>query len=79
MHIYFEIVNLLIYFLLVIIKTIDQNAIKFVLNLTQFHLFVTMAGLNKEFRKMLSENASFKSLMIKDIHEASDGTRKVVS
>ncbi|XP_039115591.1 dual-specificity RNA methyltransferase RlmN [Dioscorea cayenensis subsp. rotundata] len=37
-----------------------------------------LAGLNKEFRKMLSENASFKSLMIKDIHEASDGTRKIL-
>ncbi|KAM0938105.1 putative 23S rRNA (adenine(2503)-C(2))-methyltransferase [Dioscorea sansibarensis] len=37
-----------------------------------------LAGLNKEFRKMLSENASFKSLIVKDIHEASDGTRKIL-
>ncbi|KAH7651039.1 23S rRNA (adenine2503-C2)-methyltransferase protein [Dioscorea alata] len=37
-----------------------------------------LAGLNKEFQKMLSKNASFKSLIIKDIHEASDGTRKIL-
>ncbi|KAK1327267.1 hypothetical protein QJS10_CPA01g01325 [Acorus calamus] len=33
-------------------------------------------GLNKDFRKMLSENAEFKALTLKDILTASDGTRK---
>lgn len=34
-------------------------------------------GLNKDFKKMLSEKADFKALAVKDIHTASDGTRKV--
>jgi hypothetical protein len=34
-------------------------------------------GLNKDFKKMLSENADFKALAVKEIHAASDGTRKV--
>ncbi|KAJ0985831.1 hypothetical protein J5N97_004187 [Dioscorea zingiberensis] len=37
-----------------------------------------LAGLNKEFRKMLSDNASLKSLIVKDIRESSDGTRKIL-
>lgn len=34
-------------------------------------------GLNKNFRKMLSENAEFKALSLKQIISAADGTRKV--
>lgn len=34
-------------------------------------------GLNKDFKKMLSENAEFKALTLKEIITASDGTRKV--
>lgn len=34
-------------------------------------------GLNKDFKRMLNENARFKSLSVKDIVTASDGTRKV--
>lgn len=40
-----------------------------------FCIFFT--GLNKEFRKMLSEHAEFKALNLKDILTASDGTKKV--
>ncbi|THU68439.1 hypothetical protein C4D60_Mb08t03900 [Musa balbisiana] len=36
-----------------------------------------LAGLNKEFRKMLSENSSLMALSVKDVLTASDGTRKV--
>nr|GLL32742.1 uncharacterized protein LOC109171965 [Ipomoea trifida] len=35
-----------------------------------------LEGLNKEFRKMLSEHAEFKALNLKDIRTASDGTKK---
>ena len=34
-------------------------------------------GLNKDFKKMLNENAEFKALTQKEIRTASDGTRKV--
>lgn len=37
-----------------------------------------LAGLNKEFRKNLSENAALKALSVKDIQTASDGTRKIL-
>ncbi|CAN6482806.1 unnamed protein product [Victoria cruziana] len=37
-----------------------------------------LQGLNKDFRAMLSENAEFKALSLKDIHISSDGTRKVL-
>ncbi|URE22554.1 Radical SAM superfamily [Musa troglodytarum] len=37
-----------------------------------------LAGLNKEFRKMLSENASLMALSVKDVLIASDGTRKIL-
>lgn len=33
--------------------------------------------MNKDFKKMLSANAEFKALSLKEIHTASDGTRKV--
>lgn len=36
-----------------------------------------LIGLNKDFRKMLSENAEFKALSLKEIVTAADGTRKV--
>ncbi|XP_070018536.1 uncharacterized protein [Nicotiana sylvestris] len=36
-----------------------------------------LEGLNKDFRKMLSEHAEFKTLNLKDILTASDGTKKV--
>ncbi|XP_072969050.1 uncharacterized protein [Typha angustifolia] len=42
------------------------------------HSHDELAGLNKEFRKMLSENASLKALTVKDILTASDGTRKIL-
>jgi len=35
------------------------------------------SGLNKDFKKMLNENAEFKALALKEIRTASDGTRKV--
>lgn len=35
-----------------------------------------IAGLNKDFKKMLTDNADLKALSIKDILTASDGTRK---
>ena len=34
-------------------------------------------GLNKDFKKMLSENAEFMALSLKEICTAADGTRKV--
>lgn len=43
------------------------------------HSHEELEGLNKDFRKMLSENASFKALSVKDIVTASDGTRKEVA
>lgn len=38
---------------------------------------VYCVGLNKDFKKMLSEHAEFKALSLKDIYTASDGTKKV--
>ncbi|XVF84958.1 hypothetical protein PTKIN_Ptkin17bG0080700 [Pterospermum kingtungense] len=35
-----------------------------------------LEGLNKDFKKMLSEHAEFRALSLKDILTASDGTRK---
>ncbi|KAL6192518.1 hypothetical protein ACLB2K_033606 [Fragaria x ananassa] len=37
-----------------------------------------LEGLNKDFRKMLSENAEFKALCLKEIVTAADGTRKIL-
>ncbi|CAL9775520.1 unnamed protein product [Musa acuminata subsp. burmannicoides] len=37
-----------------------------------------LSGLNKEFRKMLSENSSLMALSVKDVLTASDGTRKIL-
>ncbi|PNX93995.1 dual-specificity RNA methyltransferase RlmN-like protein, partial [Trifolium pratense] len=37
-----------------------------------------LEGLNKDFKKMLSENADFMALAVKEIHAASDGTRKIL-
>ncbi|XP_027154181.1 uncharacterized protein LOC113754060 isoform X2 [Coffea eugenioides] len=37
-----------------------------------------LEGLNKDFKKMLGEHADFKALSLKDIHTASDGTRKIL-
>lgn len=37
-----------------------------------------LEGLNKDFKKMLSENAELKALTLKEIITASDGTRKEV-
>ncbi|XP_062159305.1 uncharacterized protein LOC133866701 [Alnus glutinosa] len=37
-----------------------------------------LEGLNKDFNKMLSENAEFKALSLKKILTASDGTRKIL-
>ncbi|KAI9107839.1 hypothetical protein K1719_021175 [Acacia pycnantha] len=37
-----------------------------------------LEGLNKDFKKMLSENAEFRALSLKEIHAASDGTRKIL-
>ncbi|XP_070023594.1 uncharacterized protein [Nicotiana sylvestris] len=37
-----------------------------------------LKGLNKDFRKMLSEHAEFKTLNLKDILTASDGTKKML-
>ncbi|XP_020265068.1 LOW QUALITY PROTEIN: uncharacterized protein LOC109840734 [Asparagus officinalis] len=42
------------------------------------HSHDELEGLNKDFKKMLSENASFKALSVKDIFTASDGTRKIL-
>lgn len=36
-----------------------------------------LIGLNKDFKKMISEHAEFGALSVKDIRSASDGTRKV--
>ncbi|KAJ0007894.1 hypothetical protein Pint_30411 [Pistacia integerrima] len=38
---------------------------------------VYCVGLNKDFKKMLSEHAEFKALSLKDIYTASDGTKKI--
>lgn len=37
-----------------------------------------LEGLNKDFKKMLGEHADFKALSPKNIHTASDGTRKIL-
>ncbi|KAJ7943632.1 Dual-specificity RNA methyltransferase [Quillaja saponaria] len=37
-----------------------------------------LEGLNKNFKKMLCENAEFKALSLKEIRMASDGTRKIL-
>ncbi|KAH7510743.1 hypothetical protein FEM48_ZijujUnG0054600 [Ziziphus jujuba var. spinosa] len=37
-----------------------------------------LEGLNKDFKKMLSENAEFKALSLKRILTASDGTKKIL-
>lgn len=37
-----------------------------------------LEGLNKDFKKMLSENAELKALTLKEIITASDGTRKIL-
>ncbi|KAJ1689660.1 hypothetical protein LUZ63_013815 [Rhynchospora breviuscula] len=37
-----------------------------------------LEGLNKDFRKMIDENASLKALTVKDVIKASDGTRKIL-
>ncbi|KAI4314318.1 hypothetical protein L6164_027239 [Bauhinia variegata] len=37
-----------------------------------------LEGLNKDFKKMLSENADFKALSLKETRTASDGTRKIL-
>ncbi|KAK1268626.1 hypothetical protein QJS04_geneDACA005001 [Acorus gramineus] len=42
------------------------------------HCSDELEGLNKDFLKMLSENAKFKALTLKDILTASDGTRKIL-
>lgn len=40
------------------------------------HCHDDLIGLNKDFKKMLTDNADIKALSIKDILTASDGTRK---
>lgn len=40
------------------------------------HCIDELEGLNKDFKKMLSEHAEFRALFMKDILTASDGTRK---
>ncbi|KAJ3695312.1 hypothetical protein LUZ60_000689 [Juncus effusus] len=47
-------------------------------NNTLAHSHDELEGLNKDFRKMISENASLKALTFKDVHTASDGTRKIL-
>ncbi|AQK96951.1 Radical SAM superfamily protein [Zea mays] len=42
------------------------------------HCYDELAGLNKDFRKMITEHADLKALTMKDIHIASDGTRKIL-
>ncbi|KAE8736354.1 hypothetical protein F3Y22_tig00000002pilonHSYRG00098 [Hibiscus syriacus] len=37
-----------------------------------------LEGLNKDFKKMLSEQAELRALSLKDIRTASDGTRKIL-
>uniref|UniRef100_A0A803PF77 Radical SAM core domain-containing protein n=1 Tax=Cannabis sativa TaxID=3483 RepID=A0A803PF77_CANSA len=37
-----------------------------------------LEGLNKDFKSMLSENAEFKALSLKEIITASDGTKKIL-
>ncbi|CAL5398773.1 unnamed protein product [Camellia sinensis] len=42
------------------------------------HCIDELEGLNKDFKKMLSEHAEFRALFMKDILTASDGTRKIL-
>ncbi|XAR65062.1 23S rRNA (adenine(2503)-C(2))-methyltransferase [Bertholletia excelsa] len=42
------------------------------------HCINELEGLNKDFKKMLSENAEFRALTLKDVLTASDGTRKIL-
>ncbi|XP_052145792.1 uncharacterized protein LOC127765032 [Oryza glaberrima] len=42
------------------------------------HCYDELAGLNKDFRKMLTDHADLKALTVKDILNASDGTRKIL-
>ncbi|KAK9104503.1 hypothetical protein Scep_021347 [Stephania cephalantha] len=42
------------------------------------HCSDELEGLNKNFKKMLSELTEFKALALKDIRTASDGTRKIL-
>ncbi|XP_027346873.1 uncharacterized protein LOC113858414 [Abrus precatorius] len=42
------------------------------------HHIDELEGLNKDFKKMLNENAEFKALALQEIHTASDGTRKIL-
>ncbi|RDX93638.1 rlmN, partial [Mucuna pruriens] len=42
------------------------------------HHIDELEGLNKDFKKMLNENAEFKALALKEICTASDGTRKIL-
>ncbi|KAE8716172.1 Leucine-rich repeat-containing protein 50 [Hibiscus syriacus] len=43
------------------------------------HNIDELEGLNKDFKKMLSEHAEFRAFSFKDIRTASDGTRKEVA
>ncbi|XP_059649020.1 uncharacterized protein LOC132294976 [Cornus florida] len=42
------------------------------------HCTDELEGLNKDFKKMLSERAEFRALSLKDIITASDGTKKIL-
>ncbi|GJM93777.1 hypothetical protein PR202_ga10365 [Eleusine coracana subsp. coracana] len=42
------------------------------------HSHDELAGLNKDFRKMITDHANLKALTVKDILAASDGTRKIL-
>ncbi|KAK6252551.1 hypothetical protein QUC31_014271 [Theobroma cacao] len=42
------------------------------------HNIDELEGLNKDFKKMLSEHAEFRALTLQDILTASDGTRKIL-
>ncbi|TVT97352.1 hypothetical protein EJB05_57403, partial [Eragrostis curvula] len=42
------------------------------------HCHDELAGLNKDFKKMISEHSYLKALTVKDILTASDGTRKIL-
>ncbi|CAK9187453.1 unnamed protein product, partial [Ilex paraguariensis] len=43
------------------------------------HCCEELEGLNRDFKKMLGEHAEFKTVYLKDILTASDGTRKEVT
>ncbi|XP_075481881.1 uncharacterized protein LOC142522394 isoform X3 [Primulina tabacum] len=42
------------------------------------HNYEELEGLNKDFKRMLSEHADFKTLHLKDMLTASDGTKKIL-